>query len=115
MGSRPHHGSAAIGVRDTDGASTWWKASSSPRDARYPRSMVVVMLPGATDEQIRAVVDRVVAVGGEAFVSRGVSRTTAPRCDGPKRHSRDAERANPKIVSCVAKSAGTRGMPRRAR
>jgi 3-deoxy-7-phosphoheptulonate synthase len=37
--------------------------------------MVVVMAPGATDEQIDHVVERVESVGGEAFVSRGVVRT----------------------------------------
>ena len=37
--------------------------------------MVVVMAPGATDEQVAAVVARVEAVGGEAFVSKGVVRT----------------------------------------
>lgn len=37
--------------------------------------MVVVMAPEASDSQINAVVDRVAAAGGEAFVSRGVERT----------------------------------------
>ncbi|MDP3968676.1 MAG: 3-deoxy-7-phosphoheptulonate synthase [Nocardioides sp.] len=37
--------------------------------------MVVVMAPGATDEQVAHVVDRVEGVGGEAFVSKGVVRT----------------------------------------
>jgi len=37
--------------------------------------MVVVMAPDATSEQVDAVVDRVVSAGGEAFVSRGISRT----------------------------------------
>ena len=37
--------------------------------------MVVVMSPSATDEQVGAVVARVEDAGGEAFVSRGVSRT----------------------------------------
>jgi 3-deoxy-7-phosphoheptulonate synthase len=37
--------------------------------------MVVVMTPEASDSQINAVVDRVAAAGGEAFVSRGVERT----------------------------------------
>ncbi len=37
--------------------------------------MVVVMKPDATDEQIDAIVTRVVDAGGDAFVSRGVSRT----------------------------------------
>jgi 3-deoxy-7-phosphoheptulonate synthase len=37
--------------------------------------MVVVMTPEATDAQVDAVVDRVNSAGGEAFVSRGVSRT----------------------------------------
>jgi 3-deoxy-7-phosphoheptulonate synthase len=37
--------------------------------------MVVVMAPGATDEQIARVTERVEGVGGEAFVSRGVVRT----------------------------------------
>ncbi len=37
--------------------------------------MVVVMAPDATDEHIAAVVDRVTDAGGEAFVSRGISRT----------------------------------------
>ena len=37
--------------------------------------MVVVMQPEATTEQVDAVVDAVVGAGGEAFVSRGVSRT----------------------------------------
>ncbi|MDH4159224.1 MAG: 3-deoxy-7-phosphoheptulonate synthase [Actinomycetota bacterium] len=37
--------------------------------------MVVVMSPEATAEQVGAVVARVEAAGGDAFVSRGVSRT----------------------------------------
>ena len=37
--------------------------------------MVVVMAPGASDEDIVRVVEKVTAVGGEAFVSKGVSRT----------------------------------------
>jgi 3-deoxy-7-phosphoheptulonate synthase len=37
--------------------------------------MVVVMAPDASDSQINAVVDRVAAAGGEAFVSRGIERT----------------------------------------
>ena len=37
--------------------------------------MVVVMAPEATDEDVDAVVARVEAAGGEAFVSRGVTRT----------------------------------------
>lgn len=37
--------------------------------------MVVVMKPGVADAQIDAVVARVQSMGGEAFVSRGVSRT----------------------------------------
>ena len=36
--------------------------------------MVVVMSPGATDEDIALVVDRVESVGGEAFVSKGLER-----------------------------------------
>jgi 3-deoxy-7-phosphoheptulonate synthase len=36
--------------------------------------MVVVMLPGAEPEHVDAVVKRVEAAGGQAFVSRGVSR-----------------------------------------
>lgn len=37
--------------------------------------MVVVMAPGATDEEIAHVTERVESVGGQAFVSRGVVRT----------------------------------------
>ena len=37
--------------------------------------MVIVMKPGATDDEIAHVVERVEGVGGEAFVSRGVVRT----------------------------------------
>ena len=37
--------------------------------------MVVVMSPDATDEDVAAVVARVEAVGGEAFVSKGLTRT----------------------------------------
>ena len=37
--------------------------------------MVVVMAPEATDEDVSALVARVEAAGGEAFVSRGVTRT----------------------------------------
>jgi 3-deoxy-7-phosphoheptulonate synthase len=37
--------------------------------------MVVVMAPGATETDIDAIVELVIAAGGEAFVSRGVSRT----------------------------------------
>ena len=37
--------------------------------------MVIVMAPGATDAQIDAVIDRVTTAGGEAFVSRGDTRT----------------------------------------
>jgi 3-deoxy-7-phosphoheptulonate synthase len=37
--------------------------------------MVVVMTPDATDEDVQRVVDKVTAVGGEAFVSKGLTRT----------------------------------------
>ncbi|CAM3527039.1 3-deoxy-7-phosphoheptulonate synthase [Nocardioides dubius] len=37
--------------------------------------MVIVMSPGATDDDIAHVVERVESVGGEAFVSKGVVRT----------------------------------------
>src|SRR6187549_3662680 len=37
--------------------------------------MVVVMAPGATEEQIAHVTERVEETGGQAFVSRGVVRT----------------------------------------
>jgi len=37
--------------------------------------MVVVMMPEATDVQVAAVVNRVNTAGGDAFVSRGVTRT----------------------------------------
>ena len=37
--------------------------------------MVVVMAPGATEQDVDAIVDLVRAAGGDAFVSRGVSRT----------------------------------------
>ena len=37
--------------------------------------MVVVMAPEATDEDVDAIVDLVRTAGGDAFVSRGVSRT----------------------------------------
>ncbi|GLY02197.1 3-deoxy-7-phosphoheptulonate synthase [Actinoplanes sp. NBRC 101535] len=37
--------------------------------------MVVVMAPGATPADVEVVVQRVTAVGGQAFVSRGLSRT----------------------------------------
>src|SRR3954451_11432693 len=37
--------------------------------------MVVVMSPGATAEELNAVVTSVQAAGGSAFVSRGVHRT----------------------------------------
>jgi 3-deoxy-7-phosphoheptulonate synthase len=37
--------------------------------------MVIVMAPGATDAQIDTVIDRVTGAGGEAFVSRGDTRT----------------------------------------
>ena len=37
--------------------------------------MVIVMSPDATDEDIRRVVDKVASVGGDAFVSKGVTRT----------------------------------------
>ena len=37
--------------------------------------MVVVMAPEATDADVSGVVDRVAAAGGDAFVSRGVTRT----------------------------------------
>ncbi|QZY27986.1 3-deoxy-7-phosphoheptulonate synthase [Nocardioides coralli] len=37
--------------------------------------MVVVMSPGATEEEVAHVVERVESVGGEAFVSKGVVRT----------------------------------------
>jgi len=38
-------------------------------------AVVVVMQPGASAEDVEGVVARVSAAGGEAFVSRGVSRT----------------------------------------
>ncbi|WP_436757005.1 3-deoxy-7-phosphoheptulonate synthase [Streptosporangium sp. V21-05] len=37
--------------------------------------MVIVMGPGATRENVEAIVEIIAAAGGEAFVSRGVSRT----------------------------------------
>jgi 3-deoxy-7-phosphoheptulonate synthase len=37
--------------------------------------VVIVMAPGATDADVAHVVERVEGVGGEAFVSKGVSRT----------------------------------------
>lgn len=37
--------------------------------------MVVVMTPEATDEDVDRVVEKVTAVGGEAFVSKGLTRT----------------------------------------
>ncbi|MFE7121481.1 3-deoxy-7-phosphoheptulonate synthase, partial [Streptomyces sp. NPDC057654] len=37
--------------------------------------MVVVMAPEATQEEIDAIVDLVRSAGGDAFVSRGVTRT----------------------------------------
>ena len=37
--------------------------------------MVVVMTPEATDEDVQRVVDKVTQVGGEAFVSKGLTRT----------------------------------------
>ena len=37
--------------------------------------MVVVMAPEATQEDVTAIVDLVRTAGGDAFVSRGVSRT----------------------------------------
>ena len=37
--------------------------------------MVVVMAPGATEEQIARITERVEETGGQAFVSRGVVRT----------------------------------------
>ncbi len=37
--------------------------------------MVIVMAPGATEEQIAHVTERVEEIGGQAFVSRGVVRT----------------------------------------
>ncbi len=37
--------------------------------------MVVVMAPEATDEDVNAVVSRVTDAGGEAFISRGETRT----------------------------------------
>jgi 3-deoxy-7-phosphoheptulonate synthase len=43
--------------------------------AAQGETMVVVMAPEATDADVAAVVDRVAAAGGEAFVSRGVTRT----------------------------------------
>ncbi|MDH2428710.1 3-deoxy-7-phosphoheptulonate synthase, partial [Sphaerisporangium sp. TRM90804] len=37
--------------------------------------MVIVMAPEATQQDVASIVELVVAAGGEAFVSRGVSRT----------------------------------------
>lgn len=37
--------------------------------------MVIVMTPDATDDEVEAIVAQVESAGGEAFVSRGVSRT----------------------------------------
>src|SRR5580698_11330610 len=42
---------------------------------RRGNAMVVVMAPEATETDIDAVVELVQTAGGEAFVSRGVSRT----------------------------------------
>ena len=56
-------------------ASTSWKAVSRDGTAPYALAMVVVMAPGATEEQIAHVTSRVEETGGQAFVSRGVVRT----------------------------------------
>src|SRR5262245_34878588 len=44
-------------------------------EGRQEDPMVVVMAPEATQEDVSAIVDLVRAAGGDAFVSRGVSRT----------------------------------------
>src|SRR5215831_13308202 len=46
-----------------------------PAGATGGDPMVVVMAPEATQEDVDAIVELVRAAGGEAFVSRGVSRT----------------------------------------
>ena len=42
---------------------------------RYEPDMVIVMTPGATDVEIDAVITRVTDAGGDAFLSRGDTRT----------------------------------------
>jgi 3-deoxy-7-phosphoheptulonate synthase len=49
--------------------------TASPHGCPSVAPVVIVMAPGATDEDIAGVVSRVEGVGGEAFVSKGVTRT----------------------------------------
>src|SRR5690625_5266547 len=50
-------------------------AECTARTAEGTMHMVIVMGPGATREHIDSLVDLVAAAGGEAYVTRGVSRT----------------------------------------
>ena len=55
--------------------------------------MVVVMAAEAGETEVDGVVDRVRAAGGDAFVSRGMSRTMAPTSRAAHRtHSRGSAR-----------------------
>ncbi len=63
--------------------------------------MVVVMAPGVTDADIDAVVARVTEAGGEAFVSRGVTRTIVGLVGDVDRFSSLELRALPGVSDVV--------------
>ena len=61
--------------------------------------MVVVMAPDATAEDVARVVAQVEGAGGEAFVSRGVTRTIV----GPGRRRRRVRRPEPAALPGVSR------------
>src|SRR6478672_160310 len=72
----PHTDTNAPGHRQGRFA---WSARQCRRDQGQRTSrgtpMVIVMAPEATAEDVERVVEKVESVGGEAFVSKGVTRT----------------------------------------
>jgi 3-deoxy-7-phosphoheptulonate synthase len=68
--------------------------------------MVIVMAPGATPEDIQAVVSVVEAAGGEAFVSRGVSRVIIGLVGDIDRFATLNLRAMPGVARATRISAG---------
>ncbi|GII53845.1 3-deoxy-7-phosphoheptulonate synthase [Planotetraspora thailandica] len=63
--------------------------------------MVIVMAPGATQDDIESVVEAVGAAGGEAFVSRGVNRTIIGLVGDVERFATLNLRAMPGVADAV--------------
>ena len=73
--------------------------------------MVVVMSPDATDDDVAHVVAKVEAVGGEAFVSKGVARTIIGLVgDIDSFHGLNL-RTLPGVRTCTASPTPTSGQP----